>query len=54
MEQDCTLDLLMLNRLKVMKGHTFIYTPLGPNSRKFPWRFPCAHQLRKLIQRFLN
>jgi hypothetical protein len=27
---------LVLNRLKVMKGLSFIYTPLGPSLRKLP------------------
>jgi hypothetical protein len=30
---------LVLNKLKVIKGPTSIYTPYGPNSRKPPWKF---------------
>jgi len=44
---------LMLNQLKEMGGFTFIYTPWGPNFRRFLCkRFPCGHQLRKLLERF--
>jgi hypothetical protein len=29
--------------IKGFRGPTYIYTPLGPSSRKFPRRFLCVH-----------
>jgi hypothetical protein len=41
---------LVLNKLKVIKGPTSIYTPWGPNLQKPPWNIlsPCvAHNWTK-------
>jgi hypothetical protein len=41
-KQNCDKEMypkLVLNKLKVIKGPTSIYTPCGPNSRKLPWKF---------------
>jgi hypothetical protein len=42
---------LVLNILKVI-GVISLFIPFWrPNSRKLAWKFPCAHQLAKLVKR---
>jgi hypothetical protein len=45
---------LVSNRLKEMKGLFFHISFWGFSSRKHPRRFLCVHQVKKLLENFLN
>ncbi len=41
--------------LNILKEDLFLLIPFrGPSSKKFPWRFPCAHQSINFLKGFLT